>query len=828
MKKGQQVINKEKYESKDFKILKLKRMAKLPLSENIGEEDERIKVRNLRYAKNSTKLNEQEKTILENFMKSEGVTNKKQLLDRYSKEKTFAPMKKILTNNEVQFTFRVEGDIITHLSNNHLFLKMKFLNSIGVDISNENLNSLKFFLSALSVDKAEFVMKIEKDVFVTQTSLYDPISDTYFSSKPDNLTGGQRFGNFSDAGNDYSLWLLSDSGVDLLTNQEEFLIDMGVGPNDNIPNKELINEICIIPANVDTIPNIKKASQVMEEVFRNKLENKWGYSNTGSIIMDAQNGDNYTYLKFKSTGFIQTEYWISKATAADVIYTCSMPIGVFIQLLRTGDNLLAALGPVAANFLNENTITYFKAGLQMINTKMDFSIYTNEIRTIKQIKSIIKEIVRSLTLLKKNILPRDLLGLRKNMIIIKQILLIYPQLDFQGLGTMLELTLKLIAGGMVIQCKALVSNDFVKSLNDICFKIIGGDIGSVNAINLFLENACKVFNIQRFKQLFYMSAESMSDLRSEIINKLKANARNRIEKNGIIFKNWSNIVNQVRIEEVKKQEININRNVPAIQSENQVIALQLQGINENLSTSSIWVYGNNLLTVQTPFKDFYENMNKWYVSDQNKDLNSFRTIYGSKLIANKELNKELMDQYEEIYVGAMQSERWLVSNDIFFFYNFRALWGMKKKAIGEPIANSDPISIPNMRQAIEDRVEIVVNYNNIINNEDIPVERAPEEMKEVEIMTETNMSTGDINSESKKLTTLTDTLVQNITYKSMMERLNKYQNQNLQTIDDLIKYVKALSDIDNETRATIAVAQMKYSKNTKTLIHNLKKLIETS
>jgi len=417
------------------------------------------------------------------------------------------------------------------------------------------LNNLKFFLSALSVDKAKFVMKIEKDVIVTQTSLYDPITDTYFSSKPLNLTGGQRFGNFSDAGNNYSLWLLSDSGIEMPTDQAQFLIDMGVGSNDNIPNKETINEICIIPSNIDSTDNIKKASLVMEEVFRNKLDNKWGYSNNGSIIMDVQTGDYYTYLKFKSTEFIQTEYWISKATAADVIYTCSMPIGVFIQLLKTGDNLLASLGIVAANFLNENTITYFKAGLQMINTKLDFSGYTNEIRTIKQIKSIIKEIVRSLTLLKKSILPRDLLGLRKNMIILQQILLIYPQLDFIGLGTMLESNLKLIAGGMGIQCKTLSSNEFVINLKDICTKIISGDAGSVNAINNFLENACKVFNIQRFKQLFYMSAESMNLLRIENIDKLKSNARGRIAKNGVIFKNWSNIVNQARQEEIKNKKV---------------------------------------------------------------------------------------------------------------------------------------------------------------------------------------------------------------------------------------------------------------------------------
>jgi len=398
------------------------------------------------------------------------------------------------------------------------------------------------------------------------------------------------------------------------------------------------------------------------------------------------------------------------------------------------------------------------------------------------------------------------------MIILQQILLIYPQLDFIGLGTMLESNLKLIAGGMGIQCKTLSSNEFVINLKDICTKIISGDAGSVNAINNFLENACKVFNIQRFKQLFYMSAESMNLLRIENIDKLKSNARGRIAKNGVIFKNWSNIVNQARQEEIKKQES--NRSQPALQSEAQLLSIQLKGISDNLSDSQVWVKGNNLLTGQTTFKEFYNLLNSWYVSEEKKDLKSFRFTFGEKLAANKELNKELIEGYEPVYLESLKLINWANSDDIFFFYNFRALYGIKKNSIGETISNTIPLNIQDMKNAIEERVENVINNNQIVNNEDIQVENvSQEDIKEVEERTETQMSTTDINNESKKMANLTDSLGASTTIKGAIDRINKNKGQNLVTVDDLIQYVKNLSGDDDDVRVTNAVAQMLYSKN---------------
>jgi len=197
-----------------------------------------------------------------------------------------------------------------------------------------------------------------------------------------------------------------------------------------------------------------------------------------------------------------------------------------------------------------------------------------------------------------------------------------------------------------------------------------------------------------------------------------------------------------------------------------------------------------------------------------KDLKSFRFTFGEKLAANKELNKELIEGYEPVYLESLKFINWANSDDIFFFYNFRALYGIKKNSIGETISNTIPLNIQDMKNAIEERVENVINNNQIVNNEDIQVENvSQEDIKEVEERTETQMSTTDINNESKKMANLTDSLGAATTIKGAIDRINKNQGQNLVTVDDLIKYVKNLSGDDDDVRVTNAVAQMLYSKN---------------
>jgi len=374
-------VEEEDINSKTSDLLRKKREVKIPLRENIGSDIQRKTAKMYRFAKMGNKLNESESKELDLFMSEGKYKKRNDLIKEYAKEKTFAPMKKMLTKSEVVISFQIDGEDVLHLSNNHLFMKLKLLNIFEKELSAADMTETADFFENLIIDKVEYLFKAEQSNAIRQTFISNPDMNSYVSQIPTKISNQKLIGSFAEAGKTYSYYVANAEGVMNVT--DDFISDMGIG-DINLGFKPNMSYI-VINNEGTTIGDFIEG---MGYFVKDSKQNKWGYSVEGKYIIERNKTNKLTYLKFKPVGFVQTEYWLTRPVKASVIYTCSIPVDVFLKY-SSKETPLAKLEYITNQLININTVSYLKAAQGFGLLSLDLSNYKFELSVLKSVELLV-------------------------------------------------------------------------------------------------------------------------------------------------------------------------------------------------------------------------------------------------------------------------------------------------------------------------------------------------------------------------------------------------------------------------------------------------------